>query len=253
MLDKTKGPEPIHYPANPKHFEFDAEVADIFDNMAQRSIPMYDEARRISVAVVMEHITPKLRAGQQVDILDVGCSTNTFFKTLWDYNGTDYDKEIQNIRAVAIDPSLHMTDKAAAKVPAVFTLCRSIQDIPRLNLKFDVINMAYVMQFVPRSQRMSAFMALSVALKPGGILIFSAKETVPQPYAVVLARQYIQFRLENGYTIEEIEAKTLALQDAMWTDTQSATLTCLYSYSFVAHQELCRWMQFSTIVATKQG
>ena len=39
----------IHFPATPDKFEFDAEVATIFDSMALRSIPMYAEVHRMHV------------------------------------------------------------------------------------------------------------------------------------------------------------------------------------------------------------
>ena len=82
----------IHFPATPDKFEFDAEVATIFDSMALRSIPMYAEVHRMHV----EMFADKFVKGAVV--ADIGASTGNFF--------TQIELQIGKHEAEMADPNL---------------------------------------------------------------------------------------------------------------------------------------------------
>jgi tRNA (cmo5U34)-methyltransferase len=57
-------------------FSFTEEVASVFDDMANRSIPFYDEVQRLTVTLAHRYTRPR------TNIYDLGCSTGTTIKQL---------------------------------------------------------------------------------------------------------------------------------------------------------------------------
>lgn len=253
MLDTT-GKEPIHYPAIPDKFEFDQEVADIFDNIAVRSIPMYDEARRLTVMLSIQHIKENISRREELCVLDVGSSTGAYYKTLWKVLGYEVTDLIPGVRAVAVEKSKPMLKKIMENLPLVNRVLGTITESFQSEAStYSIINMAYVVQFMSDDDRRDIWKAAYRLLKPGGLLIVSAKEDIPYRDAGRFNSLYIQFRRDNGYTDKEIEAKTKALKGSMHINTSRYTTASLTRVGFIDCQEVCRWLQFSTLVAYKRG
>ncbi|OYY56652.1 MAG: carboxy-S-adenosyl-L-methionine synthase CmoA, partial [Sulfurovum sp. 28-43-6] len=55
-----------------KKFEFDEAVASVFDDMVSRSVPFYDEVRKLVIALILK----EQQEGKKV--LDLGSSTAKF-------------------------------------------------------------------------------------------------------------------------------------------------------------------------------
>ena len=65
-----------------KHFEFDNEVANVFDDMIDRSEPFYKENLSLSINIIKNYLKNKDK------ILDLGSSTGTFLINLAKINPT---------------------------------------------------------------------------------------------------------------------------------------------------------------------
>jgi tRNA (cmo5U34)-methyltransferase len=245
-----------HFPDNADKFEFDAEVASIFDNMTVRSIPLYKETHRLAVELAA-------RAYYQCEdkpfrILDIGASTGTFFKGLWNRLGYRVEDRIPDLEAVAIDPSYPMCEKIKKSLPRVEVQNIGVEDVYSLmdvqgKKVFDFITALYVYQFVPieGDKRRAAIWDTYGMLNVDGVLVAANKEKMSAYSDQAYSHMYRQFRMDNGYTIEEIEAKTRALSNSMWTERGEDFIICLADTGFSRVEQMCRWLQFATYVAYK--
>lgn len=241
----------IHYPKNPDLFEFDEEVAKVFDDMAARSIPMYEAAHRAHIQYLLQSL-PRLRTlacGRPLRFLDVGASTGKFFSSLYEALGGPSAERLPNIHLYAVDPCDHMLDRVKVNVPHTTTYCMGAEEIFTLPCKFDVVNVSYVLQFIPPQKHYSVLKDIYNQMQPGGILFFSQKESIQPDHAHHFEEQYINFRRNNGYTDAEIEAKTKALRGSMWPQRYEQTAATLTRVGFTNIQETTRWLNFSSLVA----
>lgn len=248
MLEQTSGQAPVHMPANPDKFAFDNEVAQIFPDMARRAIPMYEEFHRLHVAMLRAMLTTSPR----VDILDVGASRGEFVNALMRQVGT-YALTSGRINVVAVDESETMCDMMAAEHPYIQVEQTdilgtefSITD-PR---RYDVVVASYILQFLPKPRQFEMLDTLIDKLKPGGYLILGHKEYQDTQLYQMAHEQYIDWRIENGYSRAEIEAKSKALKGAMFPMNHAETVSYLRQ-EMSEVQETTRWSVFSTLMARK--
>lgn len=235
------GDIPRHYPAG-SAFEFDEEVASIFPDMAKRSIPMYEEVHRLHVSMLHHRFT------EGSVVVDVGSSTGMLFEEMERQSGARIPD--LGIRGVAIDSSAAMVEKIKQKNFGVYTKVGDISEMDDLPEKADVMCALYVLQFVPVEKKKQAFDWLVRNTKIGGCIILGQKETPPPDWVTILETGYYSFRRDNGYTQEEIAAKTKALQSSMWTSTNEWLREGLESRG-VLYVETSRWLQFSTYLGVR--
>lgn len=242
----------VHYPSNPEVFEFDKSVADIFHDMAVRSIPNYLQSH----ALVADIILGKLyRSEERALVLDIGTSRGYFFTALWSAFENDRNTPLPNIGCIGVDSSPDMLHLARADYPHVLFIDMDVSrtdNIASIDGEFDVVNMSYVMQFIPRKDRFNLLYAISRKMKKGGLLFLSQKYEVDTAFSKVFDRMYRDFRMCNGYSEDEIDAKNKALRNSMWIDTKEDTEELLEDTGFFNITEICSMLQFNTIVAEKR-
>lgn len=240
---------PVHYPKADK-FVFDEEVTAIFENMAERSIPMYREAHKINVSLLLSVRNVGLKR-----FLDVGSSTGVFYKTLCQQLGLPITTRPDFVEAYAVDISKAMCDKLTKDLPWVQAKVEDIslpgQPLFRAGLKFDVISMMYLLQFVPVDKKMLVLEKVYDSLADDGVLFLGQKDNITGGIGHVFHDLYIQFRKDNGYSQEEIDAKTKALKNSQWCSEPGLLKDALYGLGFKVVQETSRWLNFSTFVCVK--
>ena len=248
----------VHYPRNPNQFEFDFEVAEAFDDMATRSIPLYHEQHRLhSKMAIRYYQTYRFATPSPISVLDVGCSTGNFLLEF----ATQYHEDSslpQELKLVALDPSFEMCTKCADKLEG-YDLEIAVKDasyLSEFSRQFEIINLSYVYQFVPIHKRAGIFADLYRATRSGGLVFFSQKFThcdnsFPSNLIdSVVQGLYVDFRLGNGYTMQEIEAKTNALKNSMWLQNDTDFVGQLGAAGFRVYP-LTRWLSFGSYVALK--
>ena len=247
----------IHFPANPDKFEFDEQVATIFPDMAVRSIPLYEETHRLAVKLVAREYYRAVAEDRTLRVLDIGASTGTFFKGLWRYLGYRVEQSIPNLEAVAIDRSYYMCERMHLSLPEVRIEQFGTEDVRSLvehEPKFDVVVALYVFQFIPLTddKRASAIVDVYDSMAEDSLMVLANKERVPDPTEQTYSNIYREFRLDNGYTLEEINAKTKALAGSMWTQDREGFNMWLTDTGFDEVTELCRWLQFASYLVYKR-
>jgi tRNA (cmo5U34)-methyltransferase len=242
MLDRRKGDRPVHTPANPDKFEFDAEVSAIFPDMARRSIPNYETFHKLHARMVKAMYSHRSYAPT---VLDIGASHGAFLTEL-EHTGMVFRS------STAIDNSPSMCHYLEQKLPCTRVLCLDLDSDAFMGTteKFDVINCTYVLQFIRPELQMKLLWRIMGMVNHGGMLILGQKEPHHGVLGAELHERYIEWRIANGYTREEIEAKTQALKGSMWPMDQKRVLNALRP-NFREITETSRMFMFSTLVALK--
>lgn len=241
---------PIHYPKK-SVFEFDEEVSSIFPDMAARSIPMYNEVHRMHAAMVLSSYAT---VADVIKITDVGASRGKFYQEICNqlHSVKDTNKK-PTIEYTAMDTSPDMVRLLRRDFPEISVVELTESNAPEeLKEKQDVIVMFYTLQFMRVADRRRLMQWVWRNLRYGGLFIFGNKIAQSDGLVGIYEnREYINFRLANGYSIEEIEAKTEALRNVMWPLSKNAMRDTLRSLGFYDVTETTKWLQFSTGVAVK--
>jgi tRNA (cmo5U34)-methyltransferase len=243
-------PSMVHTPDG--LFSFDGKVAEIFDDMAVRSIPMYKEAHRLHASLLHAAMVVKTKE-DPYRILDVGASRGGFLEEVCNQFHSAKTTKLPNIEATAVDTSPRMCDLLKRDMPWVTVLNEDIADqgLSSGDGTYDLITVFYTLQFIPPESRGHVLALLHSLLKPGGVLVIGAK-SAPLSYTGDLDREYYRWRLGNGYSLEEIHQKTKALEGSMWVEPLEQTVHSLRLAGFHDIQETTRWCQFSTVIARKE-
>ncbi|NJK40142.1 MAG: carboxy-S-adenosyl-L-methionine synthase CmoA [Oscillatoriales cyanobacterium RM1_1_9] len=227
----------------PKPFSFNHEVAQVFDNMVSRSVPLYRELITCAVQWTLAYYRPG------TCVVDVGCSTGTFLELLGRFlqsPGT----------LVGLDNSAAMLEKAREKLKHLETIHRVelICDQAE-NYTFDqtsVVVMNYTLQFLPLAHRQKLLEKIYQGLTPGGLLFLSEKVRSPIPqFQETMTQHYEALKTHNGYAQTEIERKKEALENVLIPLTEPEQLQMLKTAGFQGIDSLLKLHNFVSFVALK--
>lgn len=226
-------------------FRFDSKVADVFDDMLNRSVPCY----RMVIEMISAILARFLQPGDRV--FDLGCSTG---ETL-----VELARKLHHLRLAftGIDNSPAMLEKAGHKAE-MFALDANLEfreaDIADLALppRTGAVIMNYTLQFINPAKRLTFISAVHKALRPGGLIIISEKTISPE---LETNRAYIDFYLEfkrrNGYSETEISRKRQALENVLIPFSIKDNLDLLTSAGFQAPETFFQWFNFTSFLAIK--
>lgn len=234
--------QPIHFPANPDKFVFDGSVAAIFDNMAERSIPMFREAHALHASLMGRVV------GSECSVMDIGASRGAFLKAL------DDTYCIENFDVKATDNSPAMVEYLKQDFPSITVEQVDITQRGFLNClnTYSAINCTYVIQFIPPATQRIVLAKICSMVKRGGVLFLGQKIKDPTPIGEIVHEEYIRWRMSNGYTREEIDAKTKALANSMWPLNEKILIEDLKSMGMTEVTRTCSWGPFSNLMCIKR-
>jgi tRNA (cmo5U34)-methyltransferase len=225
-------------------FIFNDEVARVFDDMIDRSVPFYAEVIE-SAAQLLDRF---LNEGELV--CDLGCSTGS---TLLQFSRILGHKQL---RFLGCDNSPAMLEEARQKAEMfgkgkqIEFRCSNIVDFSEKNVDAVVLN--YTLQFLRPLQRMEFLQRIFKALRPGGILILSEKTILDDQR---LNRDFIhiyhQFKKARGYSELEIARKREALENVLIPFSREENLEMLHSCGFCSVTTFFQWFNFCSILAVK--
>jgi tRNA (cmo5U34)-methyltransferase len=224
-----------------KQFEFDEEVASVFDDMLDRSVPFYKEMQRLSIVFANNF----LENGSKV--YDLGCSTGT---TLIELSKSCN----KTLNLIGIDSSEAMLELASKKAKAfgvdIDFICSDIFDV---NLKgAKVIFSNYTLQFIRPLQREKLIKKIYDSLEDGGIFIFSEKLVSQNS---ILNKQFIDeyysFKKTQGYSEFEISQKREALENVLIPYTEDENNKMIKDAGFSHCEMVFKWVNFATFIAIK--
>lgn len=225
-------------------FRFTTEVAEVFDDMLNRSVPSYHQVIDMTAQLLERHLT----RGDHV--YDLGCSTGT---TLIELARRLVSLDLQ---FTGVDNSAAMIKKAALKAE-LYSKKERIdfleKDITALQLKnAGGIILNYTLQFVRPLDRADFLKRIYGFLKPGGILIMSEKII---SHDAVLNRSFIElyhrFKRSQGYSELEISQKREALENILIPFSIGENIKLLKNTGFSSAETFFQWFNFASFVALK--
>lgn len=228
----------------PKKFEFNEDVARVFDDMVLRSIPLYEDVLNAAIIWTKEYYQ------EHTKIYDLGCSTGS---TIYALAAT----LPQRLNIIGIDNSHAMINMAREKLRSYeqkhqIELC--LEDLQNAQVhQASVVIMNYTLQFLPVLKRKALLQRIYEGLKPGGILFLSEKIRSSSPiFQETITSVYEGFKLRNGYSRTEIEHKKEALDNVLIPFTTEEHHSYLTEVGFNHSEIILRWNNFATLVAIKQ-
>lgn len=230
-----------------KQFEFDAQVASVFDDMLERSIPYYKEV----LELVVDFCMPFLDSPSPL-VYDLGSSTGNTLLALY-HALHERDTSIR-ARLVGIDNSEAMIHRASLKAEAYGARIEfECADLLTYELASSRIIFAhYILQFIRPMQRQGLLQKIYNALESGGILIISEKMT--SPHRILdkqMIERYLRYKREQGYTQHEINKKREALENVLIPFSLEENIAMLKNVGFSGVEVLFKWVNFGTIIAIK--
>lgn len=225
-------------------FIFNERVAQVFDDMLDRSVPFYHEVI-LSIAKILQST---LQNGEH--IVDLGSATGS---TLLQLSSL---LEKKGFHFTGIDNSTAMLDKARLKTE-LFSKQESLQfilgDIMNMELPAaSAFILNYTLQFIRPLNREKFLTRLFTNLRPGGICILSEKIISHHPG---LNRKYIdiyhQFKKERGYSELEIAKKREALENILIPCSLEENRAMLQSAGFTEVEPFFQWFNFVSFLAVK--
>ena len=226
-------------------FTFNDKVAEVFDDMLNRSVPYYS-AVIDGIAGLLQHQTL-----QGHTVFDLGCSTGT---TLLELARRLPDMDCQFI---GIDNAPAMIKKARQKAEmfSKSTVIRFIEDdIATAKLEgAGVILCNYTLQFIRPMTRLQFVKKLYETLPAGGMCIVSEKII---SHDKMLNREFIdmhhRFKRRQGYSELEIAAKREALENILVPFSIEENIDLLRQAGFQSVETFFQWFNFASFVAIKQ-
>ncbi len=226
-----------------KKFEFDEAVASVFDDMLSRSVPFYDEVRKLLISLILS----KEKEKEEMKVLDLGSSTAKFLLDL-------HSKMSTNMRLKGLDNSQAMLDRAEQKCQA-FGANIELQLADMLTYTYhqeDVIVANYTLQFIRPMQRVELVKRLYDGLNDDGVFIFSEKVVFEdKKLDKELIDIYYEYKKEQGYSEYEIAQKREALENVLIPFTIEENIQMCKDAGFKTIETIFQWANFVTFVVKK--
>ncbi len=224
-----------------KKFEFDEAVASVFDDMLSRSVPFYDEVRKLIISLILA----EQKEGMKV--LDLGSSTAQFLLDL-------HARKSVSMKLKGLDNSQAMIDRAEQKCQAFGAgIELELADMLTYNYQDeDVIVANYTLQFIRPMQRLELLKKIYDGLHKEGMFIFSEKVVFEDK---LLDKQmidiYYEYKKEQGYSEYEIAQKREALENILIPFTIKENIQMCKDAGFKQIETVFQWANFVTFVAKK--
>ena len=209
---RTMGKDKVfaHKITSVKPFEFNTEVAEVFDDMLTRSVPLYKESiRRQAQLAAMFH-----RPGTR--IYDLGCSHGNLGLLVLDRLA---DKDVL---MVGVDNSMPMLEKYSGRLGKtgaaghnVSLVCASLENVKIENASVVLLNLT--LQFVDPGMRDDLIKGIYTGMPGSGILLLTEKIISSDPlWNDIQTQFYKSFKLDNGYSELEISQKRMHLKKCLF-------------------------------------
>lgn len=237
--------EPIDQVLPSGKWEFDAEVTNVFDDMLRRSIPDYEQMRRLCFEIGSKFVRDK------TEILDLGCSRGESLSSFVDRFGA-------TVRYLGIDVSKPMLEAARERLKGLIS-CRVV-DIREFDLRRgypacrpSLTMCVLTLQFTPIEHRQRILRDAFRATLPGGALVLVEKVLgATAEIDQLLVERYLAVKSAAGYTQDQIDRKRLSLEGVLVPVTAAWNEELLQMSGF--RQVDCFWrnLNFAGWLAIKE-
>ncbi len=224
-----------------RQFRFDEQVAAVFDDMIERSVPFYRQNMELIVRLLLKRIKDGSR------VVDLGSSTGSLL--------------IETARRCRVEAEFIGIDNAPAMVElaqkkaeafdcAVEFRCEDIMEAEFGGA--DIIVSNYTLQFIRPPVRSELVKKIASSLKDDGMFVCSEKVLMEDGW---LNRQIIEiyhsYKREQGYSETEIMRKREALENVLVPYTLQENREMFLKGGFRRADTIFQWANFATFTAFK--
>jgi tRNA (cmo5U34)-methyltransferase len=224
-------------------FTFDGQVADVFENMINRSVPGYQ------LILDMIGLLTEKYAQPQSNCYDLGCSL-----------GASTLKIRQHLPAtchvIGVDNSSAMVERCRTNIArdhsqaSVEIREEAMQTTQIHNASIVVLN--FTLQFIKDEQRTDLLKRIASSMLPGGAMILSEKLRFEDSnMQQQMTELHHNFKKYQGYSDLEIAQKRAALENVLIPNTEQEHLERLTESGFSSVQMVMRCLNFATFLAIK--
>lgn len=226
-------------------FSFDEQVAAVFPDMLQRSIPGYHTIIAQTGVLGARYVQPN------TNCYDLGCSLGGSTLAL--------RRQIPaSAQIIAVDNSEAMvsrfngilTTEAPMDRCAIEVRCEDINDTQIENASMVALN--FTLQFVEPETRSGLLQRIYSGMNPGAALILSEKMIMEDPeFNQLFIDRYHAFKRANGYSELEISQKRTALENVLIPDTLERHQRRLVHAGFERSTVWFQCFNFLSVIALK--
>jgi tRNA (cmo5U34)-methyltransferase len=225
-------------------FVFDGDVADVFSDMIERSVPGYQTTISTIGVLAARFATPGSRC------YDLGCSLGA--ATLAMRHSIAHD----DCSIIAVDNSPAMVSRCRktierdhSRIP-VEVLEADLRNIEIENASVVIMN--FTLQFIDPNDRQSIIDKVYAGLKPGGLFVLSEKVVFSDPQVDQLhIEMHHAFKRSMGYSDLEIAQKRTALENILIPDTLGIHRRRLETAGFSSSDVWFQCFNFASLLALK--
>ena len=236
---KAKVGDVIH--ADNANWRFSGAASEHFDKHVARSIPHYAEGHELALKVSDFFLHDGALC------YDLGCATGQLTRALGERH------KVKSVRVVGIDSESDMVRRASERCNSSGNVKIEHGDLNNYAFEpADFIVAYYTLQFVPPSVRQAAFDRIYSALKWGGALLMFEKVRQPDARFQDLASAlYTDYKLDQGYSGDEIIAKSRSLKGVLEPFSTAGNLGLLERAGFVDITTIFKYVCFEGFLAIK--
>ncbi len=230
--------------ANIANFSFDAQVADVFTDMIERSVPGYR-----SIITMIETLTEHY-AQPGSNLYDLGCSLGA--ATLSMARGVN----VEDCNIIAIDNSATMVERCRKAVEQKHT-CAGVRVVEGDILTTEitdasVVVLNFTLQFITPEDRARLLEKIAAGMRAGGVLILSEKVVFKDDHLNgLLVDIHHDFKRAHGYSDLEISQKRNALENVLVPETIATHRERLLAAGFTSVDVWFQCFNFMSMLAIK--
>jgi tRNA (cmo5U34)-methyltransferase len=227
-------------------FTFNNEVAAVFDDMVDRSVPFYQEIQRMVAELATDFAQPG------TNLYDLGCATCTSFLQIDRVMPAD-----AGVRFVGVDDSTEMLDKARTKLNAVKFHRPFALEVGDLNSGVEIANASVVMlvltlQFIRPLYRERLIKSIWRGLGDNGCVIVVEKVLGENStFNRLFIKHYYEMKMRNGYSELEISQKREALENVLVPYRLEENKELFKGAGFRHVDTFFKWYNFCGMIALK--
>lgn len=223
---------------------FDQDVANVFDNMLERSIPQYHVMRQAVFDMGRAYIKPSST------IVDLGCSRGealAAYSDAYSESNTFYGCDVS-------DPMLDAARERLAPLGSRVTIERLDLRTTYPDVWASLTLCVLTLMFTPIEYRQRIVRNMYLHTLQGGAVILVEKLIgSTAELDELLKRNYYAMKTQNGYTREQIERKRLSLEGVQVPVTARWNEDLLHAAGFRQIECFWRWMNFAAWIAVREA
>jgi tRNA (cmo5U34)-methyltransferase len=234
-------------PARASDFEFNREVAEVFDDMLARSVPYYHEQQALIQQIARKFYVPGTR------VYDLGCSTGVTLVNLarvlgpaarlvgYDYSQPMLDKTRENITAAGLQDQIELRR-------ADFNEDLSGAELGDASL----VTVCWTLQFVRPLWRDRFVKWINAGMVGGAVLVCMEKIlTDSSDMNRYFIDFYYEYKSRQGYSQEEIIRKREALENVLVPYRTEENFELFRRNGFTTVETCFQWFNFVGYLCVK--